>query len=121
MDLDPYSEFENFSVESVTFFIFLKVKFFKINNTNFLSNVTFDFSLKNVIQTPGSGSKLGKHFRIRIDNTASLSFHKVVKLVFIVSIVYQLRRIFILGSGARIVSVCYFDKENDWWVAKHIR
>jgi WD40 repeat protein len=27
----------------------------------------------------------------------------------------------ILGSGARIVSVCYFDKENDWWVAKHIK
>jgi WD40 repeat protein len=25
------------------------------------------------------------------------------------------------GSGARIVSVCYFDKENDWWVAKHIK
>jgi len=28
---------------------------------------------------------------------------------------------FAVGSGARIVSVCYFDKENDWWVAKHIR
>jgi actin related protein 2/3 complex subunit 1A/1B len=28
---------------------------------------------------------------------------------------------FAVGSGARIVSICYFDKENDWWVAKHIR
>lgn len=28
---------------------------------------------------------------------------------------------FAVGSGARIISVCYFDQENDWWVAKHIR
>ena len=25
------------------------------------------------------------------------------------------------GSGARIINICYFDQENDWWVAKHIR
>lgn len=23
---------------------------------------------------------------------------------------------FALGSGARLISVCYFEKENDWWV-----
>jgi len=28
---------------------------------------------------------------------------------------------FAVGSGARIISVCYFEKENDWWVAKHIK
>jgi len=28
---------------------------------------------------------------------------------------------FAVGSGARIISVCYFEQENDWWVAKHIR
>ena len=28
---------------------------------------------------------------------------------------------FAVGSGARIVSVCYHDQDNDWWVAKHIK
>jgi len=28
---------------------------------------------------------------------------------------------FAVGSGARIISVCYYDKDNDWWVAKHIK
>lgn len=28
---------------------------------------------------------------------------------------------FAVGSGARIISICYYDKENDWWVAKHIK
>ncbi|MGH0176513.1 UNVERIFIED_CONTAM: hypothetical protein FKN15_009908 [Acipenser sinensis] len=28
---------------------------------------------------------------------------------------------FALGSGARIISVCYFEKENDWWLSKHIK
>ena len=28
---------------------------------------------------------------------------------------------FLVGSGARILSVCYFEKENDWWVSKHIK
>lgn len=28
---------------------------------------------------------------------------------------------FAVGSGARLVSVCYFEKENDWWVSKHIK
>jgi len=26
-----------------------------------------------------------------------------------------------VGSGARLISVCYFEKENDWWVSKHIK
>ena len=26
-----------------------------------------------------------------------------------------------MGSGARLISVCYFEKENDWWVSKHIK
>jgi actin related protein 2/3 complex subunit 1A/1B len=28
---------------------------------------------------------------------------------------------FAIGSGSRLVSVCYFDPENDWWVSKHIK
>lgn len=28
---------------------------------------------------------------------------------------------FAVGSGARCVSICYFEKENDWWVSKHIK
>lgn len=28
---------------------------------------------------------------------------------------------FAVGSGARIISVCYFAKENDWWVSQHIK
>merc|ERR1719427_1562237 len=26
---------------------------------------------------------------------------------------------FAVGSGARLISVCYFEQENDWWVSKH--
>ncbi|CAG0915965.1 unnamed protein product [Notodromas monacha] len=28
---------------------------------------------------------------------------------------------FAVGSGARTISVCYFDKDNDWWVSRHIK
>lgn len=28
---------------------------------------------------------------------------------------------FACGSGARLISVCYFEEENDWWVSKHIK
>jgi len=28
---------------------------------------------------------------------------------------------FAVGSGAKILNVCYYDKEYDWWVAKHIK
>lgn len=28
---------------------------------------------------------------------------------------------FAVGSGARLVSICYFEQENDWWVSKHIK
>ncbi|XP_033827442.1 actin-related protein 2/3 complex subunit 1A [Periophthalmus magnuspinnatus] len=28
---------------------------------------------------------------------------------------------FALGSGARLISICYFEKENDWWLSKHIK
>lgn len=28
---------------------------------------------------------------------------------------------FAVGSGARIVAVCYYEPENDWWVSKHIK
>jgi len=28
---------------------------------------------------------------------------------------------FAVGSGARLLSVCYFDPENNWWVSKHIK
>jgi len=28
---------------------------------------------------------------------------------------------FAVGSGGKVVSVCFFDKENNWWVAKQIK
>jgi len=28
---------------------------------------------------------------------------------------------FAVASGAKTVSVCYFEKDNDWWVSKHIK
>jgi len=28
---------------------------------------------------------------------------------------------FAVGTGAKVVSVCYFEKDNDWWVSKHIK
>lgn len=28
---------------------------------------------------------------------------------------------FALGSGARVIAVCYFEEENDWWVSKHLK
>jgi actin related protein 2/3 complex subunit 1A/1B len=28
---------------------------------------------------------------------------------------------FAVGSGARLISVCYFEEENNWWVSKHIK
>ncbi|OAA59014.1 actin-related protein [Niveomyces insectorum RCEF 264] len=28
---------------------------------------------------------------------------------------------FAVGSGDRVIAVCYFEEENDWWVSKHIR
>lgn len=28
---------------------------------------------------------------------------------------------FAVGSGARAISVCYFEQDNDWWVSKHIK
>merc|ERR1712137_1292732 len=28
---------------------------------------------------------------------------------------------FVVASGAKTVSVCYFEKDNDWWVSKHIK
>ncbi|CAG2173443.1 unnamed protein product, partial [Oppiella nova] len=28
---------------------------------------------------------------------------------------------FAVGSGAKLVSVCYFEESNDWWVSKHIK
>lgn len=28
---------------------------------------------------------------------------------------------FAVGSGAKLVSVCYYEKENDWWVSKQIK
>ncbi len=28
---------------------------------------------------------------------------------------------FAVGSGARVIAICYFEDENDWWVSKHIK
>lgn len=32
-----------------------------------------------------------------------------------------LEKKFAVGSGEKILSVCYFEVENDWWVSKHIK
>ncbi|KAI5282118.1 hypothetical protein KEM52_003768 [Ascosphaera acerosa] len=28
---------------------------------------------------------------------------------------------FAVGSGARVIAVCYFEAENDWWISKHLK
>jgi len=28
---------------------------------------------------------------------------------------------FAVGSGARVICVCYFESDNNWWVAKHLK
>lgn len=28
---------------------------------------------------------------------------------------------FAVGSGARVIAVCWYDTENDWWISKHIK
>lgn len=28
---------------------------------------------------------------------------------------------FAVGSGARVIAICYFEEENDWWVSKHLK
>ena len=30
-------------------------------------------------------------------------------------------RKFAVGSGARVIAVCYFEEENDWWVSKQLK
>ena len=37
------------------------------------------------------------------------------------SIIYCTENKFAVGSGARLISVCYFEQENNWWVSKHIK
>ena len=46
----------------------------------------------------------------------------VVKLFMItVSLLCLSENKFAVGSGARAISVCYFESDNDWWVSKHIK
>lgn len=28
---------------------------------------------------------------------------------------------FAVGSSARVIAVCYFEQENDWWISKHLK
>lgn len=28
---------------------------------------------------------------------------------------------FAVGSSAKLVAVCYYERENDWWVSKHLK
>ncbi|OZJ06378.1 hypothetical protein BZG36_00731 [Bifiguratus adelaidae] len=28
---------------------------------------------------------------------------------------------FAVASGARVISICYFEEDNDWWVSKHLK
>ena len=30
-------------------------------------------------------------------------------------------RKFAVGSGSRLVAICYFEEDNDWWVSKHLK
>lgn len=38
-----------------------------------------------------------------------------------ISLSFHLENKFAVGSGARLISVCYFEQENNWWVSKHIK
>ena len=28
---------------------------------------------------------------------------------------------FAVGSGARVIAICYFEEENNWWISKHLK
>lgn len=28
---------------------------------------------------------------------------------------------FAVGTGAKLIAVCYYDENNDWWISKHIK
>jgi len=28
---------------------------------------------------------------------------------------------FAVGSSSRMISICYFESDNNWWVSKHIK
>ncbi|ODV59388.1 Arc40p [Ascoidea rubescens DSM 1968] len=28
---------------------------------------------------------------------------------------------FAVGSGSKVVAICYYEEENDWWISKHIK
>lgn len=28
---------------------------------------------------------------------------------------------FAVGSGSKLLALCYYEKENDWWLSKHIK
>jgi len=46
------------------------------------------------------------------------------KCVFLISYLFEiifLENKFAVGSSARVISVCYFDEENNWWVSKKIK
>ena len=47
---------------------------------------------------------------LRVPNT---SHDQITKLIFLSGI---LEDKFAVGSGARLISVCYFEQENDWLV-----
>jgi actin related protein 2/3 complex subunit 1A/1B len=34
---------------------------------------------------------------------------------------YFIENKFAVACGAKCVSVCYFEEDNDWWVSKHIK
>lgn len=39
----------------------------------------------------------------------------------LILIIFLIEDKFAVASGAKCVSICYFEKDNDWWVSKHIK
>ena len=43
-------------------------------------------------------------------------------LIFLISFFFfWIEDKFAVGTGAKVVSICYFEESNDWWVSKHIK
>lgn len=45
----------------------------------------------------------------------------IIRASIIVDFPIHSELIVLAGSGARLISVCYYESENNWWVSKHIK
>lgn len=49
-----------------------------------------------------------------------ISFLRILYLVINTYLCFSENK-FAVGSGSRLISICYFDEVNIWWVSKHIK